>query len=106
MSKILEFWVDVEYERIKNHQPGRPKTELLAQIIRKFEEAGDAMRCLNTKGEIAWKTTLGCFRDWPMRNRRPGTMSRIGSNASGDMTEIGFARGTLNHAAASSSRTA
>jgi hypothetical protein len=29
------------------------------QILREFEEAGDAMRYLNTKGEIAWKGTPG-----------------------------------------------
>jgi hypothetical protein len=59
MTKVLRFWVDVEYERIKKHVPVRPKTELLAKILRKFEEAGDAMRYLNTKGEIAWKATPG-----------------------------------------------
>ena len=59
MSKVLRFWVDVEYERIKNHRPGRPRTELIAQILRKFEEAGDAMRYLNAEGEIAWKATPG-----------------------------------------------
>jgi hypothetical protein len=59
ISKVLWFWVDVEYERIKNHDPVRPRTELLAQILRKFEEAGDAMRYVNTKGEIAWKATPG-----------------------------------------------
>jgi hypothetical protein len=31
----------------------------VAQILRGFEEAGDAMRYLNTKGEIAWKATPG-----------------------------------------------
>jgi hypothetical protein len=55
MSKVLRFWVDVE----KKHAPGRPKTELIAQILREFEEAGEAMRYLNTKGEIAWKATPG-----------------------------------------------
>jgi hypothetical protein len=59
ITKGLRFWVDVEYQRIKNHCPGRPRTGLLAQILRKFEEAGDAMRYLNTKGEIAWKPTPG-----------------------------------------------
>jgi hypothetical protein len=59
MSKVLRFWVDAEYERIKNHCSGRPRTELIAQILRKFEEAGDAMRYLNTKGEIAWKASPG-----------------------------------------------
>ena len=59
MTKVLRFWVEVEYQGIKNHCPGRPRTELNAQILRKFEEAGDAMRYLNTKGEIAWKATPG-----------------------------------------------
>ena len=59
MTRVLRFWVDVEYERIKNHHPGRPRTDLIPQILRKFEEAGDAMRYLNTKGEIAWKATPG-----------------------------------------------
>jgi hypothetical protein len=59
MTKVLRFWVDVEYQRTKNHRPGRPRTDLLAQILGKFEEAGDAMRYLNTNGEIAWKATPG-----------------------------------------------
>jgi hypothetical protein len=59
MTKVLRFWVDVEYERIKNHASEHTRTELLAKILRKFEEAADAMRYLNTKGEIAWKATPG-----------------------------------------------
>jgi hypothetical protein len=59
MTKVLRFWVDVEYERIKNHQLGRRGTELIVQILLKFEEAGEAMRYLNTNGEIAWKATPG-----------------------------------------------
>jgi hypothetical protein len=59
MTKVLRFWVDVEYERIKNHAIGRSRAELRTQILGKFEEAGDAMRYLNTKGEIAWKATPG-----------------------------------------------
>ena len=59
MTKVLRFWVDVEYERTKNHHPGHSRTELIPQILRKFEEAGEAMRHLNRKGEIAWKATPG-----------------------------------------------
>jgi ABC-type transport system involved in cytochrome bd biosynthesis fused ATPase/permease subunit len=59
MSKVLRFWVDVQYERIKNHASGRSRTELRAQILRKFEEAGEAMRHLTTRGEIAWKASPG-----------------------------------------------
>jgi hypothetical protein len=59
MTKVLRFWVEVEYERIKNHRPGCTRTELVAQILRKFEEAGVAMRFLNSDGDIAWKATPG-----------------------------------------------
>jgi hypothetical protein len=59
MTKVLRFWVEVEYQEIKNHCPGRPRTELNAQILRKFEEAGDAMRFVNSDGKIAWKATPG-----------------------------------------------
>jgi hypothetical protein len=59
MTRVLRFWVHVEYERIKTHCPGRSRTELIPHILREFEEAGEAMRYLNTKGEIAWKATPG-----------------------------------------------
>ena len=59
MTKVLRFWVDVEYQRIKIHASGRPRTELVAEILGKFEEAGDAMRFLNSDGKIAWKATSG-----------------------------------------------
>jgi hypothetical protein len=57
MSRILRFWVDVEYEAVKNLDPNRRKSDLIAQILREFEEAGDAMRYVDTKGEIARKAT-------------------------------------------------
>ena len=59
MTKVLRFWVDVEYDRMKNRGPGHLRTELVAQILRKFEEAGDAMRFLNADGRVAWKATPG-----------------------------------------------
>jgi hypothetical protein len=59
MSKVLRFWVNVEFERIKNHRPGCARTELLAQILGRFEEAGDAMRFTNSDRKIAWKATPG-----------------------------------------------
>jgi hypothetical protein len=65
MTKVLRFWVDVEYEGVKNQLPARPRDELLRKILGEFEEADDAMRYVNTKGEIAWKAT-------------PGMLSRLG----------------------------
>jgi hypothetical protein len=59
ITKTLLFWVDVEYERIKNDHAGGSRTELMAQILQKFEEAGEAMRYLTKRGEIAWKATPG-----------------------------------------------
>jgi hypothetical protein len=58
MTKILRFWVDVEYEQSKN-RASAPRAALLSQILRRFEEVGDAMRYVNTKGKIAWKATPG-----------------------------------------------
>jgi hypothetical protein len=51
--------VDVEFERIRTHGPGLPRTELIPRILREFEEAGDAMRFLNADGRVAWKATPG-----------------------------------------------
>jgi hypothetical protein len=35
----------------------RTRTEVIAQILREFEEAGDAMRFLNADGRVGWKAT-------------------------------------------------
>jgi len=59
LSDNLRFWVDVEYQRIKKHVPGLTRTELISRILREFEEAGDAMRHVDSNGEIAWKATPG-----------------------------------------------
>jgi hypothetical protein len=59
MLRILRFWVDVEYEAIKNRGFDRPRTEVIAAILRQFEEAGDAMRFLSADGRVAWKATPG-----------------------------------------------
>jgi hypothetical protein len=57
ISRILRFWVDVEYENIRKQGPSRPRTEVIALILRAYEEAGDAMRFLNASGQVAWKAT-------------------------------------------------
>jgi hypothetical protein len=59
MTKILRFWVDVEYVREKNHTTGRPRTELISHILREFEVTGEAMRYLDADGRLAWKATPG-----------------------------------------------
>jgi len=87
MSDILRFWVDVEYERIKKHASEHNRTELVAQILREFEEAGDAMRYLTTKGEIAWKATPGMLSRLADAEQEAIDDMDIGPDASGDMTE-------------------
>jgi ribosomal 50S subunit-associated protein YjgA (DUF615 family) len=57
MSKTLGLWVDVEYERIKRDNASRTRLQLLGQILRRFEKAGDAMRYLDAEGRVAWKAT-------------------------------------------------
>jgi hypothetical protein len=42
---------------IRDLAPDPPRTELIAKILREFEEAGDAMRYLDVDGRIAWKAT-------------------------------------------------
>jgi hypothetical protein len=57
MTKVLRFWVNCEYQHVKNETVGSTRTQLITEILRKFEESGDAMRYLNSEGRIAWKAT-------------------------------------------------
>jgi hypothetical protein len=57
MDKTLRFWVDCSYESKKYESPTRTKTQLIAEILREFERAGDAMRYVSATGEIAWKAS-------------------------------------------------
>jgi hypothetical protein len=57
MNKTLRFWVDAAYEHIKRHHPYLTKRQRVAQILREYERRGDAIRCLNREGKIAWKAS-------------------------------------------------
>jgi hypothetical protein len=57
MTKTLRFWVDCEYHDINDENVDSTRTQLIAKILCEFQEAGDAMRYLNSKGQIAWKAT-------------------------------------------------
>ena len=57
MDKTLRFWVDCSYEDRKHENANRTRAELIAEILREYEQSGEAMRHLNAKGNIAWK---GC----------------------------------------------
>jgi hypothetical protein len=53
MDKTLRFWVDCSYEDKKHENANRPGAELIAEILRKYERSGDAMRYLNATAQIA-----------------------------------------------------
>jgi hypothetical protein len=55
MTKVLRFWVDVEFQHIKHDNARRSRAQLIARILGEFEEAGEAMRYLNADGRVAWK---------------------------------------------------
>jgi hypothetical protein len=57
MDKILRFWVDCEYDESRGNASGGNRAQLIANILREYEEAGDAMRYLNADGCVAWKAT-------------------------------------------------
>jgi len=57
MDKTLRFWVDAAYENIKSDHPKLTKRQLMAQILCRYQERGDAMRCLDANGKIGWKAT-------------------------------------------------
>jgi len=57
MTKVLRFWVECEFPDYRAQHFSLTKSKLLAQILRAYEEAGDAMRFLNADGRVAWKAT-------------------------------------------------
>jgi hypothetical protein len=57
MSKTLRFWVECEYDRKQDQRDDCTKSQLLSEILREFEQAGDAMRYVNSNAQIAWKAT-------------------------------------------------
>src|ERR1700737_337613 len=66
MDKTLRFWIDVAYEHIKSHHYKLTKRQLVAQILLKYAQRGDALRRLNKQGKIVWKASqrfLSMFAD-------------------------------------------
>jgi hypothetical protein len=57
ITKVLRFWVECEFPDYGAQHSSLTKSELIAQILRSFEEAGDAMRYLNAEGRVAWKAS-------------------------------------------------
>jgi hypothetical protein len=57
MDKTLRFWTDVSYEDIKADHPNLTRRHLLAHILGEYERRGNALRCLDKQGKIAWKAS-------------------------------------------------
>jgi hypothetical protein len=57
MDEILRFWTEVACENIQFSGGNLTKRQLLTQILRQYEQRGDAMRYLNENGKIAWKAS-------------------------------------------------
>jgi hypothetical protein len=57
MSRILRFWVECEFPDYRAQHSSLTKSQRIAQILRSFEESGDAMRYLDADGRVAWKAT-------------------------------------------------
>jgi hypothetical protein len=86
MTKKLRFWVATDCGCLRDDQPDLHRAQLLGEVLRRYEQAGDAMRYLNARGQIAWKAAPRMLRrledaeqevtdDWDDccgRLRRPG----------------------------------
>jgi hypothetical protein len=57
LSKTLKFWVDVECEQRNASTPPKSKQALTEEILREWEETGEAMRYLRANGKIGWRAT-------------------------------------------------
>jgi predicted transcriptional regulator len=62
MDTTLRFWVDCSYEDRRYEKANRTRAELIAEILREYEQCGDAMRYVNVKGQIGWKASPAMLR--------------------------------------------
>jgi hypothetical protein len=56
MDEPLRFWVDCSYAEME-HDDALTKDQQIAEVLRRYERAGDAMRYLDASGRIAWKAS-------------------------------------------------
>jgi hypothetical protein len=57
MTKKLKFWVDVACEQRKESTFLKGRLALVSEVLREFEQTGDAMRYVRADGKIGWKLT-------------------------------------------------
>ena len=81
MDKFLREYADQAFEkaaRLRRNGVRSDHDRFLAEMLAELEAMGDAMRYLNSDGQIAWKATPQ-LRDYLMDLRR---------DAEGDLEEI------------------
>jgi hypothetical protein len=54
MDKVLRFWVDCSRSEIRHESTTLTKDQLIAEILRRYERAGKAMRYLDARGCVSW----------------------------------------------------
>jgi hypothetical protein len=57
MTKMLKFWVDVACGRKGTTLADKSRHALVTEVLREFEQTGDAMRYVRADGNIGWKLT-------------------------------------------------
>jgi hypothetical protein len=57
MTKKLKVWVDVACEQRKESTFPKGRPALVSEVLREFEQTGDAMRYVRADGKIGWKLT-------------------------------------------------
>ena len=59
MDKFLAEYADQAYEtaRLGRNDVHPPRDQVSAEVLAELEAAGDAMRYVNSCGQIAWKAT-------------------------------------------------
>jgi hypothetical protein len=57
MDEILRFWAEVACENVQSSSVNLTKQQLLAQILRQYEQRGNALRCLDKQGKVVWKAS-------------------------------------------------
>ena len=73
MDASLKFWVDVEYATRRSEGNHRNRNQIIAEVLREYEECGDAMRHLNARGQIAWKPSPRMILKLPDAEREAET---------------------------------
>jgi hypothetical protein len=60
----LKFWINVEVGLRRSCGDDRHRHELVTAILLDWERRGDAMRYLDTSGQVRWKPSPKILQHW------------------------------------------